>query len=245
MRAFLLGVRPTSGKQQRARWASPWASNSFPVSSHLSQLFVSWPTRFLRTLGTCTAATHPSPKNARDGTSTCEVMAIMLVPQNCASCWSGVQRTVNRFSLEHCHGGKSNRRPEDRITALSIDYSELRNGKVHPQIVQVSFKHSGIGLDKKRPRSTGTKRGTFGTILAAIRLNVDLTRGRTLDIGLANHLQSRGCHSIDRERGTLSESIECIAGERRRIITGHAPARRSGVLGSRVKLNVGNNRTAN
>ena len=98
----------------------------------ISQLSVSWPTPFLPTLVTCTAATHPSPKNARDGTSTCELMAIMSVPQNCASCWSGAQRMVNRFSLGRCHGEKSIRRSENRLTA-PIDYSEFRIGKIPGQ----------------------------------------------------------------------------------------------------------------
>ena len=53
--------------------------------SHPFQMYISWPTRFHHTLRTCMAATHPSPKNARDGTSTCGLMAIMSVPQKCAS----------------------------------------------------------------------------------------------------------------------------------------------------------------
>jgi hypothetical protein len=80
----------------------------FPDVYRVSSLIpISWPTRFLRTLGTCTAATHPSPKNARDGISTCELMAIMSVPQNCASCSSGARKMVNRFSLGLCRGEKS------------------------------------------------------------------------------------------------------------------------------------------
>lgn len=84
-------------------------SQSSGRSPHLiSQLYLSCPTRFHHILRTCMAATHSSPKNAQDGTSTCGVMAIMLAPQNCASCWSGVQRMASRFSLGRCRGEKSN-----------------------------------------------------------------------------------------------------------------------------------------
>ena len=111
------GVPLGSEADEREAAAGEVRFSMASYSCLITQLSISWPTHFLRSLGTCMAVTHPSPPNVRDGTSTCEVMAIMSVPQNCASCWSGVQEMAHRFSLERCRGGKSNRRSEDRITA--------------------------------------------------------------------------------------------------------------------------------
>ena len=104
------GVPLGSEADEREAAAGEVSFSKFPDVFRISSLdwYLSWPTRFHRTLRTCMAATHRSPKNARDGTSTCGFMAIMSVPQNCASCWSGAQRMVSRFSLEHCLGEKSN-----------------------------------------------------------------------------------------------------------------------------------------
>lgn len=77
---------------------------TFSVSHLSTVLYLSSPTRFHHTLRTCSAATHHSLKNALDGISTCGLMAIMSVLQNCASCWSGAQRMVSGFSLGHCRG---------------------------------------------------------------------------------------------------------------------------------------------
>lgn len=68
------------------RFFSKSSVPSHPILSLISRLFGSWSTRFLRSLGTCTAATYPLPKNVPDGTSTCDHMAITSVPLNCASC---------------------------------------------------------------------------------------------------------------------------------------------------------------